>query len=274
MPRIRTTKPEFWVSEQVTSCSPLARLLFIGLWNFCDDGGVHPAEYRRLKSEVFPSDNFTIDEMKILIKELITAGLLYEYVVESKSYWIVTGWRHQLINRPTPLKYPQPDSQKNEINQVSLTTQEVINESSLANHENYCGKGKDGIGKEKDICEVKTSLVDIPEINTSASKKELFNYWQEKMNHPRAKLDKKRGNVIKNALQLGYSVVDLKQAIDGCAKTQFNMGQNDKRQVYDDISLILRDSEHIERFINNETNLSNETTGGGNGGKNIMSGVL
>lgn len=57
MARIRTVKPEFWVSEQVTSCSRGARLLFIGLWNFCDDGGVHAAEHKRLKSEVFPSEN-------------------------------------------------------------------------------------------------------------------------------------------------------------------------------------------------------------------------
>lgn len=34
MARIRTIKPEFWTSEQVMGCAPLARLLFIGLWNF------------------------------------------------------------------------------------------------------------------------------------------------------------------------------------------------------------------------------------------------
>ena len=54
MSRIRTVKPEFWTSEQIIACSPIARLLFIGLWNFCDDNGVHPASYIRLKAEVFP----------------------------------------------------------------------------------------------------------------------------------------------------------------------------------------------------------------------------
>ncbi len=61
MSRIRTVKPEFWTSEQVISCSPLSRLLFIGLWNFCDDNGVHPASYVRIKTEVFPADNINID---------------------------------------------------------------------------------------------------------------------------------------------------------------------------------------------------------------------
>jgi len=41
--RIRSIKPEFWKSETVAALSPLARLLFIGLWNYADregaDGG-------------------------------------------------------------------------------------------------------------------------------------------------------------------------------------------------------------------------------------------
>jgi hypothetical protein len=49
MARIRTVKPEFWTSEQVMNCSRDARLLFIGMWNFCDDGGNHPASAKTLK---------------------------------------------------------------------------------------------------------------------------------------------------------------------------------------------------------------------------------
>ena len=44
MARIRSIKPEFWTAEQVMECSPMARLLFIGMWNFCDDGGNHHDE--------------------------------------------------------------------------------------------------------------------------------------------------------------------------------------------------------------------------------------
>ena len=95
MSRIRTVKPEFWVSEQVVSCSLYARLLFIGLWNFCDDHGIHPASYVRLKAEVFPVDSFSIEEIKRWIAELISNGLVREYAVESKTYWLVTGWSNQ-----------------------------------------------------------------------------------------------------------------------------------------------------------------------------------
>jgi len=79
MSRIRTIKPEFWISEQVMSCSHSARLLFIGLWNFCDDGGVHPANLRKLKAEVFPGDDVTLSDVDGWMKELIEQRLVAEF---------------------------------------------------------------------------------------------------------------------------------------------------------------------------------------------------
>jgi hypothetical protein len=109
MARIRTIKPEFWTSEQILDLSLPARLLFIGLWNFCDDNGVHPASARVLKARVFPADDITIAQVDGLIRELITQGLLMEYSAEDASWWYVTGWsRNQVINRPSASKYPKP----------------------------------------------------------------------------------------------------------------------------------------------------------------------
>jgi hypothetical protein len=79
------------------------------------------------------------------------------------------------------------------------------------------------------------------------------------MQHPRAKLDKKRRNKIIQALNLGYQAAELKQAINGCKETPFNMGQNERGQRYDDIELILRDASHIDRFIQNALNPPVET---------------
>jgi len=109
MARMRMVKPEFWTSEQIADMSPIARLLFIGLWNFCDDGGIHPAKLKRLKMEVFPGDDFTLEQMQGWIDEIIKAELIFEYEAESQSYWSVTGWKHQKIDKPT-IKHPQPNS--------------------------------------------------------------------------------------------------------------------------------------------------------------------
>jgi hypothetical protein len=107
MARIRTIKPDFFTSEQVAECSPNARLLFVGMWCFCDDHGVHPASPARLKMEVFPGDAFTKADVAGMVDELVEHGLLAEYEVNGELFWIVTGWKHQKIDKPSH-KYPLP----------------------------------------------------------------------------------------------------------------------------------------------------------------------
>ena len=108
MARIRTIKPEFWTAEQIMECSPNARLLFIGMWNFCDDAGIHPASFKTLKAEIYPSDDITAGQIAEYVKELLTQGLLEEYEVDGRFFWLVTGWHHQKIDQPT-YKHPRPD---------------------------------------------------------------------------------------------------------------------------------------------------------------------
>lgn len=86
-------------------CSANARLAFIGMWNFCDDGGNHPASAKRLKAEVFPTDALTIEFIYGCIDELIDQGLVRLYEADGKAYWHVTGWHHQRIDQPT-YKFP------------------------------------------------------------------------------------------------------------------------------------------------------------------------
>ena len=105
-----------------------------------------------------------------------------------------------------------------------------------------------------------TNLVPIPTISQSEMHKNsnvienVFNYWKTRMNHPKAVLDKKRREKIKARLTDGYTPIDLNHAIDGCAKTPFNMGDNNDGTVYDSLELILRDAEHVDRFLKNNIN--------------------
>ena len=106
MARIRTVKPEFWTSEQVAECSTITRLLFIGMWNFCDDGGNHPASLKSLKMQVFPSDDIQLSEIGTMIDELVKNELITQYTVNNKDYWHVLGWKHQKIEKPN-YKHPE-----------------------------------------------------------------------------------------------------------------------------------------------------------------------
>lgn len=94
------------------------------------------------------------------------------------------------------------------------------------------------------VCEYLNDLASCDDVITR-----IFSHWQRVMHHSKAKLDGKRKLKIKSALKLGFSEEELKLAIDGCAKSDFHMGKNDKRQRYDGLDLILRDAEHVEKFI-------------------------
>jgi hypothetical protein len=136
MARIRTIKPEFWTSEQVVECSTIARLLFIGMWNFCDDGGNHPASAKTLKMQIFPGDDISSHQIDAYISELIASGLLAEYSADGRRYWHVTGWKHQKIDRPS-YKHPRP------FDDDSTNDRRMIDDGHPPE-----GKGREGNGME------------------------------------------------------------------------------------------------------------------------------
>ena len=138
MARIRSIKPEFWTSEQVMNCSPTARLLFIGLWNFCDDAGNHVASTKTIKASVFPGDDITSSSIQGLLDELSSNGLIAFYSFENKDFLHVTGWHHQKIEKPT-YKHPPFNSSQ------SATGRRTVADSSAPE---WSGVEKEGKGKD------------------------------------------------------------------------------------------------------------------------------
>lgn len=131
MARIRTVKPEIWTDERLTECSVSARLLFIGMLNFADDNGNQAYSAKRLKMQVFPADN--IDTQPLLV-ELITHGLLIEYSVSGEKYLHIKGFtKHQVINRPSKSRIPQPTFSDDSVSSTGVVTD-----------------GREGKGKEEE----------------------------------------------------------------------------------------------------------------------------
>ena len=85
----------------------------------------------------------------------------------------------------------------------------------------------------------------------------IFNYWLEVMEKKSntALSDKRKAN-IKKRLKDGYSVPDIKTAIFNCSNTDHNMGRgkNSNGTKYNDIELICRNPENLERFRDNPGN--------------------
>lgn len=151
MARIRSIKPEFWTSEQVMECQPLARLLFIGLWNFCDDAGNHPDAEKTIKALIFPGDDIDSATVRRLLDELSAHGLLSFYEHEGKRYLHVSGWKHQKIDKPT-VKYPQFPATPAVPNEVSGAAGHVVDEASSSGSRGLPpgeGEDRERIGKGK-----------------------------------------------------------------------------------------------------------------------------
>ena len=160
MARIRSIKPEFWTSEQITECSPNARLLFVGLWSFCDDAGIHPASVARLKMEVFPADDFSRADIASMVEELVNVGLLNPYEVQGEQFWQVTGWHHQKIDQPT-FKYPLPDGTFPTNVRRRVTEQgSPNNQRALAERSPPERIGEEGIGESSSLRSVPSQTAD------------------------------------------------------------------------------------------------------------------
>lgn len=106
MARIRSIKPEFWTDEKVVAVSPLARLLFIGIWNFVDDEGRAAYSPSRFKMQILPADSADVSE---LLGEIRRENMVTVYLVDGKEYLQVNGFtKHQKIDKRTPSKLPPP----------------------------------------------------------------------------------------------------------------------------------------------------------------------
>lgn len=86
----------------------------------------------------------------------------------------------------------------------------------------------------------------------SAQVERVFAHWQSVMKKPLAKLDAKRKSRIEWALKT-YGLTSSLEAIDGCQRSEWHMGGNDRHREFNDISLIFRDAEHTERFLTKPT---------------------
>jgi hypothetical protein len=110
--RIRSIKPEFWRSDDITALSREHRLLFIGLWSYVDDNGVGIDDHRQIAADLFALED-DLKEARDFVREglatLAQAGLITRYTSQGKAVLFVTGWdKHQRIDRPSRTRYQRP----------------------------------------------------------------------------------------------------------------------------------------------------------------------
>lgn len=327
MPRIRSLHPDQWTDLPFVSCTPLARLLALGLRNFADDNGIIQLNPVGWKIQILPADSCDIHE---LIFELLDHDILRYYEADGREFVEIQGFSVEQKPKKPSYQHPTPPwfggkplkNLPNVENSVMLKSRQFRTDPPVSasqfgtepplnapefrtdppvnprqfgtepplNASEFGTEGKKpGSGEKKrpkkpksagqsGATAVQADLVDqqtlevgsgsqsqdpsqslspppkgTPPLTQKSQVVEVFEFWQEVMTHPRAKLDQKRDRIIRVAMKAGYSVQDLKQAITGCSLTAHNMGQNDRGEKYDGLHVILR-PENIDRFMANAVN--------------------
>src|ERR1700761_2442463 len=73
MARIRSVHPSLFTDEAWVSCSPLARVLYIGLMTDADDQGLFEWKPLQIRMRLLPGDNADVSE---LLGELAAVNLI------------------------------------------------------------------------------------------------------------------------------------------------------------------------------------------------------
>lgn len=68
MARNRMIRPEFWEDAKMAKLTPMARLLYIALWNFADDEGYLQYDVDWIRIKCFPYEPNT--DVSALLNEL------------------------------------------------------------------------------------------------------------------------------------------------------------------------------------------------------------
>lgn len=235
MARIRTLKPEFWTDERIVSLTPVARLLFVGTWNFADDHGFIEASAVQLKLRVLPADACDVGA---LVAELFGADLLEEVEdADGRRWWHIRSWeRHQRVSHPSPPRV---------VGFAVVTPSDAGLSQMLASAPESSGTFRpDRNGKERNGKEgrgvARGATTPSPDVD------QVWAHYQAL--HPQARPTAKRRALAGDRLAEGYSALDLIEAIDGNHLDPHCNGRNDRGREYHAFELILRDAKHVDDY--------------------------
>lgn len=149
MARIRTIKPEFWESPDTAKASPLARLLYIAMWNWADDYGVGKWTEREMLGFAFPNDHdVTAADFPSLVKEVADAFSTEFYINRGRRYYRIPAWdEHQRTERRAKCKHPLPDDPDSAPDRAICSAAESVGSSAAIVGSSVAGKGTGEQGK-------------------------------------------------------------------------------------------------------------------------------
>jgi len=266
--RIRSVKPEILEDAVTAGISDTAFRIFIAAIVLADDYGNFRAEPHFIRGQVY----WKLDpgrDMSAALAELDPIIAFYE--VKGQTYGSIRNWsKHQRVSHPGKPRVPGP--QEGLPKPSGRPPETLVPDlrspiSDLTDHRSPITEVVSSVGHEnleKPLPEPEpTAAGTTPPAEPTPKQaalalvtgpqkppeREVFEYWltgwQRHVEGTRPPvLDDKRRGKIRARIAEGYTVDDLKRAIDGMWASEWH--QEHKQW---DIELVCRDAKHVDRFL-------------------------
>jgi len=191
MARKRMIDPDIWQDEKFAKLDFAGRLFFIGLITQANDYGKLRGNPKLLKSLIFPYEENHV-KIEAYLQQLTELEMIIPYEANGENFLKLNNWsKYQTLMHPSKDNVPEPFQES--IKKVSRGFQETFNHKL----------SKDKLSKDK----VGADTV----IETQTA--EFFDYFLLKTKKA-LKLNEGRAAVIESRLKEGYTLEQLKKAVD------------------------------------------------------------
>lgn len=243
----RQLKWSICLSEQVGELKDAyAKLLFTWMIPTVDNLGRMEGEPYQVRGLIFPREDVTDKQIEKWLVELHKSGLIIWYSHRGLRYaFLPRHADHQKLvgNMRSDSDFPAPS-----VADMAVWTKKEAQYEQRMNGVSTEGEGEgEDKGEEQPLVEPKPARPCPPSFKEEIS--DVFAYWQEAMGKQSASLTPQRRDKIRIRLRDGYTVDQLKAAVDGCRASPHNMGDNDRGRPFNDIELILRNETNVEKFL-------------------------
>jgi hypothetical protein len=124
--RNRMIRPEFWEDSKMAELSPYARLFYIAMWNFADDEGYLPQDFRWLKAKCLPYDKVSIQK---LLNELFE---LKRIEIKNEIILIKNFLKYQRIDKPNKSDLKSEFAERSQISMESSPPKDKLREVKIS----------------------------------------------------------------------------------------------------------------------------------------------
>lgn len=154
MARIRSIHPGLFTDESFVSCSPLARLLVLGLWTEADDQGVFEWKPVTLKMRLLPVDGA---DVSALLGEIAEQNIIKRFEANGKSYGAVRNFRKYQRPKSPSAVHPMPADLRSYVAISEIAGDEPAPFPPKAEIVPQMEDGGEGVGEKEDTASAASS---------------------------------------------------------------------------------------------------------------------